>query len=508
MTENKKSKPCDKAPPQGQTPLDFPWMREIPERLQQRLRWSPPEDPVLPTEDLLILLYVGKQDSSALDSVLATRQHLLEAALVAMDVLRKDATIGQDILLDQPFGELCHACSLGRVRFVGGGPNCRTWSILRWFPRPGFPQPVRGRSEAEVWGLPGLSAEEASDTDRDSLLVLRLMYLVSLATQGARDHGRPPPASFLEHPMDPAECSSSPQAHRCSTLWITRAFRTWKTDVGHKLVTFDQCTLGQEVAKSTCLSTNLQLECWHEQWCWHAGHSSKKSSNELSRYPPAMMTGIAQAIVDFLLQGKGNRPVVPLPGTEPSEVRAQLGAPLGGVHAHHVGGPGGAPGPEGSGTHPSQGPIPLESVGGHIGPCRGPAPAAGGELSGVAGHQHAEPRVGEPASASTQAPLALERGGMPAGASQQVPLALERGGEGVCGGAASHQHAEPRGCTPLANQTVGTKPRRGAAQAPLALGACPKDASKAVGTLPRRGVAQAPLALGACPETDSSGGRD
>ena len=121
MTENKKSKPCDKAPPQGQTPLDFPWMREIPERLQQRLRWSPPEDPVLPTEDLLILLYVGKQDSSALDSVLATRQHLLEAALVAMDVLRKDATIGQDILLDQPFGELCHACSLGRVRFVGGG---------------------------------------------------------------------------------------------------------------------------------------------------------------------------------------------------------------------------------------------------------------------------------------------------------------------------------------------------------------------------------------------------
>ena len=97
---------------------------------------------------------------------------------------------------------------------------------------------------------------------------------------------------------------------------------------------------------------------------------------------------------------------------------------------------------------------------------------------------------------------------MPAGASQQVPLALERGGEGVCGGAASHQHAEPRGCTPLANQTVGTKPRRGAAQAPLALGACPKDASKAVGTLPRRGVAQAPLALGACPETDGSGGRD
>ena len=303
-TAAKRLKPPDSVPPSHQVPLDFPWTREIPERLQQQFRWSPADAPVLPAQDLLILLYVGKQDSSALDSVLATRQRALEATIVAMDVLRKDTAIGQDILQDQPFGELCHACSLGRVRFVGGGPNCRTWSVLRWFPRPGFPQPVRGRSETEVWGLPGLSAEEAADTDRDSLLVLRLMYFVSLAARGAKEHGRHPPASFLEHPMDPAERSSSPQAHRCSTLWVTRAFRTWKTEVGHSLVTFDQCTLGQEVAKSTRLSTNLQLQHWHQRWCWHTGHSSKKSSNELSRYPPVRMTGIAQAIVDFLLLGR------------------------------------------------------------------------------------------------------------------------------------------------------------------------------------------------------------
>ena len=103
--------------------------------------------------------------------------------------------------------------------------------------------------------------------------------------------------------MDPAECSWAPQAHRWSTRWVTRAFRTWKTEVGHDLVTIDQCTLGQEVAKSTCLSTNLQLQHWHQRWCWHAGHSSQKSSSELRGYPAVMMTGIAQAIVDFLLLG-------------------------------------------------------------------------------------------------------------------------------------------------------------------------------------------------------------
>ena len=102
-------------------PFDFPWLREIPERLQEQLRWRPAEEPVLPDQDLIILLYVGKQDASALDSVLATRQRVLDATIVALDVLRKDSAVGQDVLQDQPFGELCRACSLRRVRFVGGG---------------------------------------------------------------------------------------------------------------------------------------------------------------------------------------------------------------------------------------------------------------------------------------------------------------------------------------------------------------------------------------------------
>ena len=119
----------------------------------------------------------------------------------------------------------------GRVRLVCGGPNCRTWSILRWFPQSPMRQlPVRGRSEDLVWGLPTLTLEQ-EEVDGDSLLILRQMFLMTLMKQNCSL----PVASFLEHPRDPLECSSSPSAARCSSLWATKAFKAWYPTVGHTL---------------------------------------------------------------------------------------------------------------------------------------------------------------------------------------------------------------------------------------------------------------------------------
>ena len=102
-------------------------------------------------------------------------------------------------------------------------PNCRTWSILRWFPKPGAPKPVRGRSEEQVWGFPGLTPRDQEDFDNDSTLLLRQMYLTSLAYRGVASQTIPYcPGSFLEHPSDPKETSNSPSAHRCSTIWKSR----------------------------------------------------------------------------------------------------------------------------------------------------------------------------------------------------------------------------------------------------------------------------------------------
>ena len=119
--------------------------------------------------------------------------------------------------------------------------------------------------------------------DNDSLLVLRLMFLIALMKQ----HTQEPTASFVEHPQDPVECSDSPSAHRCS-LWATKVFQAWQPTVGHHLAKFDQCRLGQLVAKATTISSDLDICCWDGLKCNHPGHvlPEDMKSSDLSRYPP------------------------------------------------------------------------------------------------------------------------------------------------------------------------------------------------------------------------------
>ena len=182
----------------------------------------------------------------------------------------------------------------GKVALVGGGPNCRTWSILRRFPKPGGPPPIRGRAEQTLWGLE--EARVMEDTDNDSVLMLRQMYLTSLAYKGLGQLTVPQVgSSFLEHPMDPMECSKSPS----SSIWVTRAYIQWASALHHSLIKFDECRLGQVVVKSTALSTDLPLHHWHDLRCNHGSHprGEKLNSSDLSRYPEQMMQGLAAAIL-------------------------------------------------------------------------------------------------------------------------------------------------------------------------------------------------------------------
>ena len=53
------------------------------------------------------------------------------------------------------------------------------------------------------------------------------------------------------------EVSASPQAHKRSSLWVTRADIKWANQLHHHRIKFDQCRLGQLVVKATTLSTDL-----------------------------------------------------------------------------------------------------------------------------------------------------------------------------------------------------------------------------------------------------------
>ena len=200
----------------------YSWLRYVPNRLRQRVLPTVAQGAFNPGP-ILVLLYAGKDDPLSLDSCLHAHYPRLSPYVVAFDTRRSPQPLGHDSLEDQPYGKLCQAAIEGRVRLVCGGPNCRTWSILRWFPKPNAPAPVRGRSEDLVWGLPTLTALEQEEVDGESLLILRQMFLTTLMKQNCSL----PVASFLEHPRDPVECSSSPSASRCSSLWATKMFKAW-----------------------------------------------------------------------------------------------------------------------------------------------------------------------------------------------------------------------------------------------------------------------------------------
>ena len=65
-----------------------------------------------------------------------------------------------------------------------------------------------------------------------------------------------------------------------------------------------QCRLGQLVAKSTTLSSDLDICCWDGLKCNHPDHilPEDMKSSDLSRYPPPMMLGLAGAIKEISLE--------------------------------------------------------------------------------------------------------------------------------------------------------------------------------------------------------------
>ena len=275
----------ERTPPRGQsnTPT-FTWMNHIPPRLQERLTWQQVDTSQI-TTPVILLLYSGKDDAGSLDACIHAYHPHFHVISVGN---RRDP--GNDMLQDHPYNLFCSLASQGQILLVCGGPNCRTWSILRWFPKPNAPPPVRGRSEAEVWGLEALTDQAQRDVDDDSILMLRQFYLTSLTYQGLEQ--RHPPikgGSWVEHPSDPSTSSS---------IWNTQAYKLWAKHLKHRQVNFDECMLGQVSAKPTTISTDLELAHWRQMFCQHDRHQVDPGlkSSDLSRYPWDMMRGLAQAI--------------------------------------------------------------------------------------------------------------------------------------------------------------------------------------------------------------------
>ena len=122
------------------------WMQSIPARLRRRLLWKESTAVHIP-QGAIVLLYTGKEDGDSLDEMVGTIQPELKEKIVAFDILRCKRT--QDMLMEEPYNSICTAASRGRVTQVGGGPNCRTWSVRLLIEKPGGGLPCRGTGQTE-----------------------------------------------------------------------------------------------------------------------------------------------------------------------------------------------------------------------------------------------------------------------------------------------------------------------------------------------------------------------
>ena len=142
----------------------------------------------------------------------------------------------------------------------------------------------------EVWGLEALQPSEQLNVDNDSLLVLRLMFLISLMKM----HTLEPTASFVGRPQDPMECVTLP------------------LHIGVHL--FGQQRSSRHGSQQwVIIWSNLTNAVWGNWWrrppqylqTWTFGLRCNRhphilpedmKSSDLSRYPPHMMIGLAGAI--------------------------------------------------------------------------------------------------------------------------------------------------------------------------------------------------------------------
>ena len=85
-----------------------------------------------------------QDDASSLDAVLHSVDPKLTRWVLAFDIRRDGVQVAHDLLKNEPYGSLRRLALKGDVSLVGG--SCRTWSILRRFPKPAAPIPVRART--------------------------------------------------------------------------------------------------------------------------------------------------------------------------------------------------------------------------------------------------------------------------------------------------------------------------------------------------------------------------
>ena len=153
---------------------------------------------------------------------------------------------GRDLFNESLHSYVLQEILSGKVKGILGGPPCRTMSRSR--ARSPGPRVLRARHGIERFGLEGLTGKERTLAIRDTVLILRMLFLMHV-TQEVQEGN-----AYLgfEHPRDPAELDPSPEAQALPSLWEWPEIK----GLGLYKVRFDQGALGHDHVKPSVFATS------------------------------------------------------------------------------------------------------------------------------------------------------------------------------------------------------------------------------------------------------------
>ena len=259
---------------------------DLPGNKRQRKRWR--------REGFVVHLYAGEKEGFTLGR--AWQQQGGDSSLL-MEVDVKRSSSHDMVKSGGIYADLLRTALDGKLRGLVGGPNCRTRSILRHIPIPGqedCPRPIR-RWGGEEDGIKDATQEEKQKIYEDDLLLWRMWFLFLVSSYVRKVMGYETPAAMaMEHPASPKEWKPE-----VVSWWDLEAWKSLRREFGLEEVTFNQKDLGGKVSKRTTFGTNMEMEVY-ENRMKSQEKDEVKSSKELARWAPGVMSMVAKALLKFV----------------------------------------------------------------------------------------------------------------------------------------------------------------------------------------------------------------
>ena len=226
----------------------------------------------------------------------------LETADVA--VLPLDLTNGYNLLEADLGGFLESLAMSGRVELWLSGPPCRSVSVARLrHAEDDGPRPVRSREGVNRYGLPGLSGAEEALVRGDSILWLKNLWWIWLASKCRPPQERPFQA-LVEQPRDPAEWKEG--GEECPSFTIWDETRRVMEEVNLVKIDVQQGDLGHVTAKPTSLLTSIPELQYLQEYGQKAGGGKQAwpttleerlaFSKDLAAWAPGLKQALAAVI--------------------------------------------------------------------------------------------------------------------------------------------------------------------------------------------------------------------